>query len=143
MKHTIYDFFNRKFTYNEQMSPERNAAYLGLCEANANLKIDVTAPTGNIAGTRTSATRFTRTAGTFDLDADVGKYVLAYKSNDTDVWSWHKISAVEDPAEGYLDISTAYGNVALGAGIDNIIVFTTNETESMASAEALVSFVKV
>ena len=139
---TIFNFVTQQFEYNEALSPERNAAYLAWVSTNAYIKGSVTAPVGNIGGVRTSSARYTRTTGV-NVAGDVGKYVLSYDTDVPTTYGWHKLSAVAGNGS-YFDIDATYGTSGgFNANIDQVIIFTNDETDSMAAAEAMLSFVKV
>ena len=69
-----------------------------------------------IAGTRTSDTIFTRTAGTWDVDALIGQYAFSYVSTAPTVGTW---TVIADNAAGTVTITGT-----LYAGADSIKIST-------------------
>ena len=137
MKNSVYDFVARQFKYHEGLSPERNLAYLKFCEADAYLKPSFTevATSDAITGTRTSDTVFTRTTGTFTVDALIGKIAIAFVSTDATAFSFHQIA---DNDASTVTIATTYGDAALFTGATRILIFDTMEDAQLAA-----NFIKV
>lgn len=134
-----YDFVTGLFEIEENMSPARNLADLTAAKASAEIQPNPSEDTG-IAGTRTSATVFTRTAGTWVVDALIGYYLWSYKTGTPAAGEFLKIA---DNAAGTATIDAAYGSGALQTtGTSIILLENTDEIEAMKLLETLSAWLK-
>jgi len=135
-----YDFVNHTFDYDQNMSPERNTAQLTTIMASAEINPSP-ATTDSIAGTRTSDVIFTRSAGTWTVDALIGMYLWSFATGTPTVGNFLKIA---DNAADTVTVSAAYGAGALQTtGTSVIILASTSEAEAMQLLEDISSWIKI
>lgn len=133
----IYDFTTGAFSFNDEMSPARNAAYLALAEANAYLKISwIPANAAELATARTSDTIFTPTVSeAWDTDELEGTYAVLYADGAETVFTIHEIASNTATAA---TISTSTLDPVILAAADMYLLFAT-----LAAAQAAMTVVKV
>lgn len=116
-----YDFLKKQFTYQEAIGPSRIDAIMDMTQASAYIRPKFNNLEGYIAGTRTSNTVFTRSAGTFTVDALIGKYAIALNADvSKTTYSIHQIASNTTAA---ITIGTTFGDATLLASADTIIVY--------------------
>lgn len=125
-----YDFRAKKFVVDDRKSPTRNSLELDILIAGLQAKPSFTLTDEHIAGTRTSGTVFTRTAGTWTASALVGKLVAAIVNTTPAAYTVHKIAS---NTTGAVTIETTYADAALITSADRIIIADTMQ-ELMAKA---------
>ena len=118
-----FNFAIKAFGYDDSDSPSRNNILLTFKQATAYLQPAFDNIGAYIAGTRSTGTRFTRTAGTWTADELIGKYLVALDADSSHiVFTIHKIA---DNATTTVDISATWGNAALVASADTILIYDT------------------
>ncbi len=123
-QHSIYDFTTNQFQYNEKLSASRHAIYLAICEASAAIQPSFNNTTDLIAGTRTSDTIFTPTVSeAWTVDALIGKYLVAIDADTSKVV--YTISLIADNNATTVTIGTTWGDAALVANADAILLYDT------------------
>ena len=137
MSTSVYQFSTKAFILNPKIDLKRNLAYQTLMQSNAQWQGSITNPAGQIAGVRTSATRFTRTAGTHTT-ADLNKYVLSYATATPTNFGWHRLVTIASDGS-YCDFDASGTSGGLPVGIDAIILLDTDEVTALATAETMLT----
>lgn len=120
----VYDFGKKSFTFDNSQSPSRLDVLFAIKQASATLKPSFDNTPNFIAGTRTSATRLTRTAGTWTVDALIGKYVVAINADVSH--TVFTIARIMDNTAAYVDIAaTTYGDASLVSSADTVLIYDT------------------
>ena len=134
-----YNFVKHIVEYEENVPEDRNAAQILAMQASAEVQPDPD-DTDAIAGTRTSDTIFTRTAGTWTVDEVIGKFLWSFATGTPKTGNFLKIS---DNATDTVTIDSTYGAGALEAtGTSILILDSTDEDEAMALLEDNSAWVK-
>lgn len=116
-----YDFLKKQFLYQEAVSPSRIDAIMDMTQASAYIRPKFNHTENTIAGTRTSDTVFTRTAGTFTVNALIGKYVIALNADVSKVvYSIHQVASNTTTA---ITMATTFGDATLLASADTVLIY--------------------
>ncbi len=134
----IYNFLSKRYEYEATKGEAQNATELAAMLAPASVKPSFTKLSEHIAGTRTSASIFTRSSGTWTVDALIGKIAVAFVNTDSSAFS---INAITDNTATAVTIATTGADeyaAALLTSCDRICIF-----DSLIDANTAISFVAV
>lgn len=135
-----YDYVVNKVVYEENLPADYNDAQINAMMASAQIVAQPTNDDDAIAGTRTSNTRFTRSAGTWAVDALIGKFLWSHESGSPETGEFLKIA---DNGTATVDVDPDYGSGALETtGTAIIILDATTELDAMKLLQQLSVFVK-
>ncbi len=119
-----YDFARRNWDYDDNESPSRNDVKTAMIQMSSYMKPSFDNDNSYIAGVRTSATIFTPTVSeAWTVDALIGKYLVAIVAGTKSTYTIHKIA--DNNATTVTISATAYGDAALIASADTIMIYDT------------------
>lgn len=129
-----FDFVLGRAIYEENLPTDVNMAQIASWQAGADLQAQPANAAGAIAGARTSATRFTRTSGTWTAHELIGKYIWSFATGSPAAGKFLK---VDDNTATYINIVAGYGAGALEAtGTSIIILDAATERDAMKELQA-------
>lgn len=121
-----YDFTRRRWDYDSSESPSKNQVDIAMKQMSAYINPSFDNLDDYIAGARTSGTVFTPTVSeAWTVDALIGKYLVALDADTSHVV--YTISRIADNTATTVTIGTTWGDSALVANADTVIIYNNLE----------------
>lgn len=119
-----YNFASERWDYDHTESPSRNEVQIAMAQMSAYIQPSFDNSDNYLAGVRTSATVFTPTVSpVWTVNALTGYYLIALDADTSHVV--YTVSRVASNIATAVTIGTSWGDSALVANADTILVYAT------------------